>query len=205
VEVRNDIALRNMLKRAIKTKHPKTVAELALLITLLKPSPDVNDDDFVSALNSLVREGEIELREPLYEFGSIIDYLSSITLSGWFWATIALAVVAVLSLLFVPDNFPIYVVRWLLGSVFVLYLPGNTLTHLLFPRRDNLDGLERLLLSVGLSLATVPLVGLILNYLPWGIRFAPITASLTIFVIVFALLAATRQYKTIRGQHDRDA
>ncbi|MHB8987039.1 MAG: DUF1616 domain-containing protein [Eubacteriales bacterium] len=49
-----------------------------------------------------------------------------------------------------------------------------------FSRRR--DGIERVALSFGLSIAVVPLVGLILNYTPWGIRLAPILASLLVFV-----------------------
>jgi len=37
--------------------------------------------------------------------------------------------------------------------------------------------------SVGLSLAVVPLIGLILNYLPWGIRLGPIVVSLSLSAV----------------------
>ena len=109
-----------------------------------------------------------------------------------------LAVSAILSVAFVPDVFPVIVIRWVLGSVFVLYLPGYTLIQFLFSEKKELDSLERFALSVGLSLAVVPLIGLILNYLPWGIRLEPITISLSLFVVSFAILAAARKYISLR-------
>jgi uncharacterized membrane protein len=48
----------------------------------------------------------------------------------------------------------------------VLFFPGYTLISALFPRKDSLSGVERLALSFGLSIAVVPLIGLILNYMP---------------------------------------
>ena len=187
--------LRKIVRNTIKNKHPKTVAELAQLVSA---DATVNEDEFRAALKDVISEGEIELKEPSYNLESALDYLFTITISGWFWATIILAGAAILSVTFVPDLFPVNAIRWVLGSVFVLYLPGYTLIQFLFSERKELDGLERFALSVGLSLAVVPLIGLILNYLPWGIRLAPITISLALFVLSFAILAATRKYMSIR-------
>lgn len=188
-------SLKDMVKNTIKTKHPKNVAELAQLVST---DATVDEDDFIVELKSLVNEGAIELKEPSYNMNSIADYLLTIRVSAWFWATMILAMTALLSILFVPDLFPINTIRWVLGSIFVLYLPGSMLLQLLFPGKKDFDDLERFALSVGLSIAVTPLIGLILNYLPWGIRLAPITASLTIFVILFALLALARKYSYIR-------
>lgn len=49
---------------------------------------------------------------------------------------------------------------------------------------DTIDGIERLALSVGLSIAIVPLVGLILNYTPFGIRIESIFVSLSLIIIL---------------------
>jgi len=61
-------------------------------------------------------------------------------------------------------------VRVLLGLLLVLFLPGYSLIAALFPRRDDLDGIERIALSFGLSIAVVPLLGLALNYTQYGSR-----------------------------------
>src|SRR3972149_3828779 len=188
-------SLRDVVRNTIRSEHPKTVAELAQLVSA---DGTVYEDEFMAALKEAVSEGGIELKQTSYNLESALDYLFTITISGWFWATMILAVSAILSVAFVPDAFPVNVIRWVLGSVFVLYLPGYTLIQFLFSEKKELDSLERFALSVGLSLAGGPLIRLLLNYLPWGIRLAPITVSLSLFVVSFAILAAARKYISLR-------
>lgn len=69
------------------------------------------------------------------------------------------------------------VLRNILVLPLVLFLPGYALIAALFPAKSNLDGIERTALSFGLSIAIVPLMGLGLNYTPWGIRLLPILIS----------------------------
>jgi uncharacterized membrane protein len=59
--------------------------------------------------------------------------------------------------------------------------------------RQGIDGIERTALSFGLSIAIVPLIGLILNFTPWGIRLAPIVLSITIFTLGCVAVAAKRR------------
>src|SRR3972149_6543765 len=80
--------------------------------------------------------------------------------------------------------------RGALGVPFVLVLPGWVLTAALFPHRTDLDFLERTALSVGLSAAIIPLLGLALNYSPWGIRPHPIVLSVMLFTLLVAAVAA---------------
>src|SRR5512137_1985530 len=84
-------------------------------------------------------------------------------------------------------------VRIPLGLLMVLFVPGYTLIAALFPQKKDLDGIERLALSFGLSIAVVPLIGLGLNYTPWGIRLTPVVISLAIFTIAMALAARYRR------------
>ena len=58
-----------------------------------------------------------------------------------------------------------------------------------------MDTIERVALGFGMSLALVPIVGLILNYTPWGIRLTPITLSLLALTVVFATAAVLREYQ----------
>ncbi|WP_407356186.1 DUF1616 domain-containing protein [Methanolobus sp. WCC5] len=84
-------------------------------------------------------------------------------------------------------------VRTILGLPMVLFLPGYALIAALFPGKDDLDGIERIALSFGLSIAVVPLIGLGLNYTPWGIRLVPILVFLTNFIIIMSFVAIYRR------------
>ncbi len=83
--------------------------------------------------------------------------------------------------------------RTVLGLPMVLFLPGYALIAALFPGKDDLDGIERIALSFGLSIAVVPLIGLGLNYTPWGIRLVPILVFLTNFTIIMSIVAIYRR------------
>jgi len=81
------------------------------------------------------------------------------------------------------------------GLPFVLFLPGYALIAALFPAKSDLDGIERVALSFGLSIAIVPLIGLGLNYTPWGITTLPILISLSAFIFIMCGLAYLRRAK----------
>jgi len=102
---------------------------------------------------------------------------------------IALSLILDVLILYAPDSF----LRKALGLVFILFFPGYVFITTLFPNRQELDNLERLALSFGLSIAIVPLIGLGLNYTPWGIRLIPILVSLTLFNVGLAVLAMYRR------------
>ena len=91
--------------------------------------------------------------------------------------------------------FPSTVARIILGLPFLLFFPGYTLMAALFPKKGSLGGVERVALSFGLSIAVVPLIGLVLNFTPWGIRLEPILISLAVFIIAASGVAWYRREK----------
>jgi uncharacterized membrane protein len=111
---------------------------------------------------------------------------------------IDLALVIFLTLLSIPFVLvaplnEISPVRILMGLPLVLFLPGYALIAILFPRKDDLDGIERIALSFGLSIAITPLLGLALNYTPFGIRLVPILTILLVFTVSLAIGAWIRR------------
>lgn len=89
--------------------------------------------------------------------------------------------------------FPSNILRIILGLPFVLFFPGYTLMAALFPRRGGISGIERVALSFGMSIAVVPLIGLILNYTPWGIRLESILYSVASFIFIMSVIAWFRR------------
>lgn len=106
--------------------------------------------------------------------------------------------------------------RVILGLPFVLFLPGYALVAALFPEagaspadenateetdaassttRDGIDGIERVALSFGLSIAVVPLLGLVLNFTPFGIRLAPVVVAVAGFTLLLTAVASYRRHQ----------
>lgn len=107
-----------------------------------------------------------------------------------------LVVLLIIIITFLPSN-PL---RIILGLPFVLFFPGYALTVALFPRKNTLEPLERVALSFGLSLAVVILMGLILNYTPWGIRPYPVTISMGIFILAISVIAWYRRQRLAEAE-----
>jgi len=143
----------------------------------------------------LVGRGEADVEDIPPATKSVREYLRFWERNLPLYLSLTVSLGTLLLVYALPDDFPLVVFRWVLGSVFVLFIPGYVAVEALFPKGRELDGLERLALSVGLSLALVPLVGLLLNYTPWGIRLDPIMISLTILTIGLALVAFARRFR----------
>ena len=84
-------------------------------------------------------------------------------------------------------------VRYVFTIPVILFIPGYCLLAVLFPQEGEIDLFERIALSFGLSIAVVPLMGLGLNFTPWGIRLEPIVMALTLFTLVLILIAQYRR------------
>ncbi|HJH26822.1 MAG TPA: hypothetical protein C5S37_08645, partial [Methanophagales archaeon] len=89
--------------------------------------------------------------------------------------------------------FPNSPARIILGLPFILFFPGYMLICALFPRRKDLDIIERLALSMGLSIAVTSLIGLALNYTPFGIGLYPVTFSLFLFMLLMSAVTVYRR------------
>jgi len=88
----------------------------------------------------------------------------------------------------------------ILAILLVLFLPGYVLVAALFPGsltpdEPEIDWIERIALSLALSVAVVPLFGLILNFTPWGIRFAPVVVTITLFTVGVGAAAYWRRMR----------
>lgn len=95
---------------------------------------------------------------------------------------------------FLSDTF----IRVVLGIPMLLFIPGYVLMSVLLPRKNELEGIERIALSFGLSIAAVPLLGLFLNF-TFNTRLLTILLTLSIFSLIFIFVAA---YRLLRVPED---
>jgi uncharacterized membrane protein len=77
----------------------------------------------------------------------------------------------------------------------LLFIPGYSFVSLLFPRKEDLTGIERLTLSIVLSIALVIFDGFALHYTPWGFRPAPIVLSLSAITLLLVLITLVLRIK----------
>jgi uncharacterized membrane protein len=111
----------------------------------------------------------------------------------------SLVVILVAAIIFSPSN----IVRLIVGLPFVLFCPGYALVAALFTRKKGIGGIERATLSFGMSIVVVPLIGLTLNYTPWGIRLEPILYSVATFIFVTSAIAWFRRRRLAEEERFR--
>lgn len=126
-----------------------------------------------------------------HPFDTIIEAFTPSKIPSDLAACIIWLIVAIGSIYipFINETF----LRILFGVPLILFIPGYALIAVLFPGAKDIDGIERVALSFGLSIAIVPLIGLALNYTPWGIRLDPIVTCLAIFTLCMCLIAQYRR------------
>lgn len=76
----------------------------------------------------------------------------------------------------------------------LLLFPGYALLAALFPRRNALGSIEWIAFSLAVSIAVVSLIGIILNYTPWGITVNSALVANALFIIATAAVAWARRY-----------
>jgi hypothetical protein len=195
----------DILKDVDKKDRDTLLEELVLSTLHLRPR---NVRDIVNYLKSNIN-GKLELDddEIIYaikrlEFKRILlysrkvsfkEFMTDFYLGMTLWLVAMSTAATLLSIYILPESIPWSIVRIIAGGVFVLFVPGYALVQLLFPKKE-MDLIERVAFSIGLSLAVVPLVGFLLNYSPWGIRLDPIVVSISLLSIVLAFASVYRKY-----------
>ena len=179
--------------QTLKEKNPENVDQL---IKLIQEKFPLSERQILNRVLKLQEKEKIRLKpRQIPTPQKLTAYLSS-SQASWYWITITFTLTTTLVIFTIPENaIPLAYARYILGSIFVLCLPGYTFTKALFPERE-LDSVERAALSLGISLALVPIIGLLLNYTPWGVRLIPITLSLLALTLTFASAAMVREHRT---------
>ena len=155
-------------------------------------------DRVLRRLMELEVEGKISIKEHA-AYKSFLAYARS-TLSLWFWGA-ALATLLSLGLIGVTSGVVLYL-RYVFGGLLILFLPGFALIEFLYAKKKELEDLTRVALSIGLSLALVPLVGLMLNYTPFGIRLVPVAISLALLTVILLVLGLHRKHAYYKISND---
>ena len=197
---REEKKLRQTIIKLIEEEKPENTEQL---IAIVRRERQLPNRQIMNEIIQLENEGRIIFKQhPQPAPRNVSTYIKTKN-ALWFWTTITLSIATTLVVFMIPENsYPAVYLRYVLGSIFVLWFPGYTLVKALFPTRE-IDSIERIALSIGLSLAVVPIVGLLLNYTQWGIRLTPINLALLGLTSLFATIAVLREFqeKCMKGDN----
>ena len=144
-------------------------------------------------------EDSIKLRKLGLQSPTLTTYLKS-SAAIWYWATIIVGGLAVAFVFIISENdFPWIYIRNVLGIFFVFFLPGYAFLKVISTNneqsktsKENLENIELIVLSIGMSIALVSIMGLLLYYSPWGLDLYSIVFFLFGFSLVFSTIAIIR-------------
>ncbi|MGA9080019.1 MAG: DUF1616 domain-containing protein [Halobacteriota archaeon] len=83
--------------------------------------------------------------------------------------------------------------RAITGLLLVFFVPGYVMLAAVFPQKDGLTNVERVILSLVFSVIIVGGVSFLLGYTSFGLRVAPIVACTSIFIVGGTISAYVRR------------
>jgi cation transport ATPase len=202
--------LTEKILKVINEKKPQSVKQLTEIV---KDTSGFEEEEILESVLKMQAEGILKFEYEALRSPSSAPTLKIGRILFWYWMIIAIVMLAAVSIFTIPEDFyPWIYARNILGVIFVLFLPGYTFIKALFPvnmpiktSAENLMALERFALSIIMSIALVAIVGLLLNYSPWGIRLNAMVLSLLAVTLIFATAALVREIQVSKSSRAHTA
>jgi len=114
--------------------------------------------------------------------------------SYWYLSTISLSIITILSIFIIPPKQINYLyIKYILGSIFIIFLPGYSLSKILYINSE-INNIKLIALSLGISISLSSIIGLILNYTQWGIDLIPLVSIEFLLIIIFSTIGIMIEY-----------
>lgn len=195
--------VKEVVIQTIREEKPETLKQL---VELLEPKLEMDNCEIMDVVLQLKRDGKIRFLDDYLasrEVQSLPEFLRT-KATYWFWITIIFILATILAVIGIQKQNPFGFVRVFLGLVFVIVVPGYSLVRVLisnrlvkFGKTTSTNQLTVFSLAVVLSIAVVSMVGLVLDYTPWGINLGTLVFSLSAFTGFFATIAIILENKNL--------
>jgi archaellum biogenesis protein FlaJ (TadC family) len=190
--------------RLFNEKKPKTFQKLVYLTSI---ETSLKEQEIIDHIQKLQKQRKIILNyEPKDKQLNLREYLMKKD-AYWYWLSQIIILVTFVTVFTVTNETnPFIYLRYFGGAITILWLPGYSILKILFPKKKQngekpktLSPIERITLSFVISLAVIPIAGLILNYSPWGLRLTSIMFSIlpiTSIVLTIGLIIEQKNQTT---------
>lgn len=195
-EINQNNTLKAVILKFVTEKKPETVEDL---IDMILAEKSVNKKLLVENIMTLRKEGKLSLKEkPRVAYLSFQNFILSLE-SLWFWIILALTFSSGIIITITPIGISQFIyTRYLLGFLYVTFLPGYSFVKAIFTKTE-IGPLEQIVFSIVLSITFDILLGLFLNYTPWGITLIPLVLGLLSITLLFSIIGLIREFRIIRG------
>ena len=150
-------------------------------------SKSLSIEEIQNAVKKLESEKKITLLEPATK-GHFFHYIMRSYNGLSLWLTTAATCLIMALVFLLPSIEPWSYMRMITGAVFGLFIPGNALVQLLFAHR-NMEQTDQMVLSVGLSIALISIIGLMLKYILLALTVESAVISIGMLSITLSAVA----------------
>ena len=181
------------VKEIISIRQPSTGEDLVDIVT---KEMSLSREEAIDSMLRLEARNEIQFR-PVEDQPptGLVEYLSS-PRSLWYRGVNALSLTAVLSTFITPSLGQLIIIRYVAGSIFLMFLPGFCITKIIY-LGEEIGNLKLVAMSLGISVSVVSLIGMALNYTPWGISTTALTFTVFLLVLALSSICATRELENL--------
>ena len=176
--------------------HPATVNDL---ITMLrdKRGLEAPENAVEGVLEELRKDGKLTLELPSHKQKKFFAFIKDPNTAGDFWTIVAsiLLLDIIISQQGITPPFPI---RYVLGVLAILLLPGYSIQMGLFPNSADLLFWKRIILAVGLSIAVAGFYAILLDATTQGIVLTNIIVLFSAHCLFFAWIGLLRRFEAQR-------
>lgn len=187
----NNNTIEKAILRTLQYEKPKTVKKL-IERTVELTSGDKYEVYLI--VQELERTKRIHLGSPkiirkLPE--SIPEYFVKFNyFSIEFWSIFLLTILFFPIIILIPEESSFLFLRVIFGFLFILFIPGWSITNLFFPKLyETIDQFERILIATGLNVGIAIFSGLILNQV-WIINSTAFAIVIGSFTFVISILSS---------------
>ncbi len=178
-----------LVLRAIQEKDPQTIEQLVKILE----ANGLKEKSAIESIKKLDSEGKIKLANTSESTSSPYEVSDAL----WYMLTIAIGLIACVLIFTISANaYPWSYARNVLGTFFVLFLPGYAFVKAFFRINKSekvalgsLETIIKIVLSFGVSIAIVSIIGLILYYTQFGLNLTNIVLTIFVITSVFATVA----------------
>jgi hypothetical protein len=164
----------------------------------------LSTEEIHDAARRLERKGEVSLSKERVGH-SFVRNLADLSSNAPFWISIIACAATILLTVALPQEEPATGVKRIFAAAFLFLIPGYATTNALIAR-NRLSFVERIAISLGLSLGAIVLIGMVLSYGIAGIRLEPVVISVASYVVAMAFAGAYRDFRgrqSARLSHQR--
>ncbi len=176
------------IREVVKKEHPETVEHL---VRLMQQKHRLSEQEIIDLMD---HAGLRFTKRHARAVPTDLKHYLVTPRARWYWFVIFLCTLTATFILILPEINPVVYVRYLLGSIFVFWLPGYCLVKSLFPGKKH-EKSKLIGLSWGISIVLVSMTSFTLHYTPWRIKAMSTSIALLILTLALSTLALFREHQ----------